>query len=400
MSWNIKTCYGIRYNYCLSCHDGYYLSEDEACLECTEGCKSCTGLGNCNEYKDGYYLNSQRNGCIKCHESCGQCDRAGTTCRRCATNYLQNPDETCTKCNENCKSCSGSINTCTSCYDGFFLSGNNCIQCDGKCESWDTSSSFCTSCPNGKFLYNGGCIDSCATLGVRYGISEGKVCEKCNLDHCLEYDEACQCTHCAEGFYIISDPVTLIEICIPCEVHGCVSCDTNGLGCNRCDTGYELINGACVGDETPITPTRPTSSGVGPNPPSTSGQVQPTNETNTGGNRGNSGSNSSSKNKSKTTGLIVGVVIAVIVIVIMLLKRRNENRIQIRTDDVSGEMQQETNNDNFKSPESFNSTDNPIFAANTSENQVIEDPFINDKEECYKKDRFRLILDHLSVLNK
>ena len=55
----------------------------------------------------------------------------------------------------------------------------------------------------------------------------------------------------------------------------------------------------------------------------------------------------------------------------------------IRNEDVSNESPQETTEENFKanSAQNFNSTDNPIFAANTSENQIIDDPFINDFEE-------------------
>lgn len=188
---------------------------------------------------------------------------------------------------------------------------------------------------------------------------------------------------CADGYYVISDPETLIEICIPCQVHGCVSCNADGTGCYKCADGYTLEDGRCMGDDTPITPVIPTSSSG--NVPT---QIQPTNSTEST-NGGDSSGNSSSKSKSKKAGLIAGVVIAVvavvaalIVVVILLLRKRRDRPMAIRTDDVSGEMQQETNADSFKaSSPDFNSTDNPIFAANTSESQVIEDPFINDFEE-------------------
>ena len=175
-----------------------------------------------------------------------------------------------------------------------------------------------------------------------------------------------------------------------------------------------MIDGKCIGAETPVSPTSSTTTSSSGNhsptkvPPSsssssssssTSGEVQPSitldvNETYTAGatdeNGGNSENNSNSKNKSKQAGLIAGVVVAVVaviaaivVVVILLIRRRNNNPVAIRTDDVSGEMAQESNNDSFRgnSNNDFNSTDNPIFAANTSENQVIEDPFINDFEE-------------------
>lgn len=348
-------------------------------------------------------MNSQRNGCLRCDESCGQCDGPGTVCRKCADSYLQNADGTCTRCHGDCKTCEGATTTCTSCHEGFYLSGHQCRQCDSKCESCEETSTNCVSCPDGKFLFNGDCIGSCSTLGTGYGTADGKVCQKCNLDQCLEYDEACQCTKCAEGYYIISDPITLIEICIPCEAHGCISCGANGLGCSKCAEGFELINNSCIGAETPATPTIPPSSGVVPPPsssgvvppPSSSGVVPPANETLNPTSQSNpdgsgSDSNSSGKNKGKKTGLIVGVVVAavvvivaIVVLVILLIKRRsNNNPIAIR-DEVSGEMQQETGDDNYSKSniDGFNSTDNPIFAANTSENQVVEDPFINDFEE-------------------
>lgn len=76
--------------------------------------------------------------------------------------------------------------------------------------------------------------------------------------------------------------------------------------------------------------------------------------------------------------LIIAAIIAIVIIVI--IRRRSSAPIAIRTEDVSGEMQQET--DNFKgSSTNFNSTDNPIFAGVTSDNQILEDPFINDFEE-------------------
>lgn len=205
----------------------------------------------------------------------------------------------------------------------------------------------------------------------------------------------------------------MIEICIPCEVHGCVACGADGLGCSKCDNGYELIDGKCVGDGTPESPTpRPTGPYVPtaaptkiPQPTAVVHTSQPpapetpgydANETisataeDTSNSGDNSGSNASSKNKSKKTGLIVGVVVAcvavvaAIVVVVVLLIRRNSTRpAAIKTDDISGEMANETNGDSFKSSQQgdFNSMDNPIFAANTSENNVIEDPFINDFEE-------------------
>lgn len=184
----------------------------------------------------------------------------------------------------------------------------------------------------------------------------------------IEIFEACQCIKCAEGFYIISDPITLIEICIPCEVHGCISCNADGRGCSICEEGYELIDEKCIGDQTPATPTitnAPSSSSSTPstsNPSSSSSstsipsassssssiETEQTSNYSSGEDDGNSG-NSSKKSNKKKIGLIAGVAVLyvliiasiIVLVIIVIIRRRSSAPIAIRTEDVYGEMQQE-----------------------------------------------------------
>lgn len=242
------------------------------------------------------------------------------------------------------------------------------------------------------------CVDSCGELGVGFGTPDGLICTKCNLDHCLSYDEACQCLNCSEGFYVISDPVTLIEICIPCEVHGCISCGSDGKGCNKCEQGFELIEDKCIGDQSP-----PTSTPTQTPPTDETSQTDVANETETvlpvltssyvnnetKPSDNGSGSNSSSKDKAQKIGLLAGIVVAiaviivlVIVVIVLVMKRNSSKTAALKTEDMSGEMQHETeNNDIFKNSYNLNSTDNPVFPVHPDENKVVEDPFINDFDE-------------------
>lgn len=60
---------------------------------------------------------------------------------------------------------------------------------------------------------------------------------------------------CLSMFELCRRLLCNFEICILCEVHGCVACGKDGLGCFKCDNGFELVDGKCIGDETPVTPT-------------------------------------------------------------------------------------------------------------------------------------------------
>ena len=88
-----------------------------------------------------------------------------------------------------------------------------------ECEQ---SSTYCTKCKDTQFSYEGKCYQTCDEVGSGYGGTVDHQCVKCDLDNCLEYDEACQCTKCADGYYIISHPIKLIEICIPCQLENYV----------------------------------------------------------------------------------------------------------------------------------------------------------------------------------
>lgn len=165
--------------------------------DCTEG--SCCDF-KCTQCKDGYYLKDNK--CSSCHSSCKTCDsQTDQNCVDCIEGLLFSEDGKCVGCDESCATCEG-----TSCNDA----------------------NTCTKYQEYHFLNEEKCLKSCLQIGEGWGADDNFNYIKCNLDNCKIYDDACQCTVCNEGYYIISDEVTLIEYYLPCQLDNCKAC--NGAG--------------------------------------------------------------------------------------------------------------------------------------------------------------------------
>lgn len=245
------TCSDASERNCLSCAVGYYVKStsgsfiscspcteaDSNCLECHQECnsgESCNLV--CTRCIDGYsFVNNQ---CIKCHESCKTCDGPlETDCVTCKDNYFLNSKQKCTQCSDPCVNCEGSDKTCTSCKSHYYLKNWACEECGSNCVYCFGTSTNCTSCPSNKYYYNGNCYDSCDQIGKGYGHNSEKECVKCMIYNCLEYNNICECTKCANRYQIYTYPITQIEICQSCGVNNCNEYD-DACRCIKCQNGY------------------------------------------------------------------------------------------------------------------------------------------------------------------
>lgn len=121
------TCGGI----CNVCPYGKVLNGIE-CTACTANCGKCmiTDLSNCTSCKIGYYLSDGT--CLECPDGCKTCTSA-TRCLSCNNSYtLEFPDiqfrqHLCVQCLYPCLTCFGNKYSCTSCVSGYYFNGWKCV---------------------------------------------------------------------------------------------------------------------------------------------------------------------------------------------------------------------------------------------------------------------------------
>ncbi|KAK8846429.1 hypothetical protein M9Y10_020450 [Tritrichomonas musculus] len=249
-----ETCYDSS-SYCYTCVEGFYksyqyddLSGDcTLCNETEPHCSHCTSdcteisrcVFSCTRCDDGFFFKDGE--CKACHKTCKTCD--GTSelnCLSCADEYFLGNDGKCEKCDDSCLTCSKSSKECTSCKSNQYLSGGQCFNCNSACVECKDQNT-CTKCPQYQFLHDGKCISSCLQLGEGWGGNINFECVKCSLDNCLKYDDGCQCTQCNEGYFIVTDEITTVEVCVPCQLENCKAC--NGAeknDCTECNDGHTL----------------------------------------------------------------------------------------------------------------------------------------------------------------
>lgn len=80
-------------NTCVSCSDGYYLTQDNTCLKCNSGCARCQSANTCSACLTGYFWNVVDNSstaigqCSRCQSPCFDCEKSATNCIICAAGY-------------------------------------------------------------------------------------------------------------------------------------------------------------------------------------------------------------------------------------------------------------------------------------------------------------------------
>lgn len=257
------TCKNQSKSSCYTCHEGYYKDRQNNdytgtcslcssytthCAKCTSDCSSSTYCSfSCNECDYGYYFANNR--CQSCHSTCKTCDGpSDQNCVDCTDDYFLQ-DGKCVSCDSSCQTCKGSSTNCTSCKSHQYLENGKCLECDDSCIDC-IDGNTCTKCADYQFLHEGKCLKSCLQIGEGWGSTPNFECKKCDLDNCIEYDDSCQCILCAEGFYIVSDPITLIEICLPCQLENCKACNgPEKNDCTDCVPGFEIKIDQTTGDK-------------------------------------------------------------------------------------------------------------------------------------------------------
>ncbi|EAY12236.1 hypothetical protein TVAG_027890 [Trichomonas vaginalis G3] len=146
---------------CSKCYDGYYLynnscyencssvnshlfGKDGQCFECDPNCATCVGSATeCLSCNSKYYLTSE-NDCQRCPEGCEEC-KSSSKCIMCTTGFIHKGD--------NCY-----------CSKGYYSSNDRCQECDPICETCSGSRNNCTSCRFGQILKENMCINATQTV--------------------------------------------------------------------------------------------------------------------------------------------------------------------------------------------------------------------------------------------
>lgn len=144
---------------CISCEDGYELSNGE----CKEKPKLCSNYsnGSCKSCISGYYL---KNGeCLKESSLCSYYSNG--SCQSCISGYYLSNYGECLKATsllderpKFCEKLDSSNKNCLKCYDGYY--GSQCIRCSEMCISGKCSQEKgCESCVFGFYPRNGNCTE-------------------------------------------------------------------------------------------------------------------------------------------------------------------------------------------------------------------------------------------------
>ena len=244
------------------CDKNYLFTPDKKyCYKCNDkfvgnpGCK-----GNCS-----FSLN--RNRMLKCESECKE-------------GYIESSEGVCSPCNvisKGCHECHYDLNystnytgikrkrkfVCDYCEDGFMQSQDGkCLDCEdlgiyncSKCEKDpnDEKNFICTQCFNNFFVNESG---ECETWNVTQfkGINKNKLMNCGNnleggISHCLYCDvedKNVKCKQCNEGFILLNNNNTCLEIIKNKDLYNFQSCDVltledNKFQCIKCKKEYVLI---------------------------------------------------------------------------------------------------------------------------------------------------------------
>ncbi|ELP92828.1 hypothetical protein EIN_324880, partial [Entamoeba invadens IP1] len=169
---------------CLECTSGFYMSENYVCLPSTKLLSTCekisTITSGCYQCKDGYYRVGMD--CFNCLSNCTTCN-TNKTCLTCnATNYKTTSGQCLPQ--NSIIGCSIEVTQfgCNKCQDGYYtVNTNECKKCHGNCTTC-THQEKCTSCIKNKVLFESGlCLDISFVLNCLQ-VSDSK-CSKCTFWH-------------------------------------------------------------------------------------------------------------------------------------------------------------------------------------------------------------------------
>lgn len=212
---------------CSSCENGYFWT-GQACTLCTQNCLTCLTISTCDTCLSGYDL--QNGNCIvACGSNCISCANSNT-CSQCSSSFYVSTSGSCLSCPSNCLTCTATY--CTTCESGYQISGSGCsIICPNNCATC-TSNTVCTLCFSG-FILNSGSTCECVS---GYYLSSGS-CMSCG-NICTACTSSSVCSQCKTGYYLE------ISACNQCP-NSCLSCTSLSI-CTLCISNYRLISSLCI----------------------------------------------------------------------------------------------------------------------------------------------------------
>eukprot|EP00930_Biecheleria_cincta_P069288 TRINITY_DN57040_c0_g1_i1.p1 TRINITY_DN57040_c0_g1~~TRINITY_DN57040_c0_g1_i1.p1 ORF type:complete len:3579 (-),score=472.83 TRINITY_DN57040_c0_g1_i1:116-10780(-) len=276
------------------------------CAKCLGNCNLCSDLDECQECKNGAYLNKLNNSCsFECpsdHYYSGV-KAIGRECVKCPDTFNKCVNETfALECIGNNKYLTEN-NTCSTCGPGYYpkdglplekdgeLVGSTCHACIGDCSKC-TSRDECTECKNHRYLYDTTCVSECENPGLCTSCQEGyqlmggwcatdcpggqwenieiRGCSDCpprcslclNMEICLECkngtyldmsqapNESSCVTECPVGYYAMAGNSSGHQgACMPCQI-GCKFC-TDEWYCNVCEKSFFLSPNATCKEDCP-----------------------------------------------------------------------------------------------------------------------------------------------------
>ena len=284
----IQNCvsYSTTNNYCISCDDGFYLTNTQECEQFPSGIYGCINYkdsATCAKCEEYMYLNG--NTCVRIEvqnrlSNCKYFENL-TQCLKCEMNYYLNEIGECELAKaQNCESYK-SITECASCPEnfGFYEDLNtgymNCLyKSTPNCDLSDDHFPFpCLKC--NKFFYSdeGKCLSNEKFIPACDEYETSDTCSKCENEYILSYDhkkcltseelgltpfESCEnneqtkyplCDGCQFGYQFYKGQ------CLKCKTHtietGCLYCEGIDVEiCLVCKPGfYQNSDGDCVGGE-------------------------------------------------------------------------------------------------------------------------------------------------------
>lgn len=168
-------------NKCDECEEGFYLSEDNKCVQTNFCQKAVKGSSLCSECVPGYYLTSSSIYCTK-EKNCQFGDPKTGLCNWCINDYYL--DEYDKKCKSNlevdelkhCKIANNGI--CSTCESSYYLGYDR--QCSTSKNCVESENSLCIACFDG------------------YHLGNDKKCT--NVDKCINSRND-ECYECEDGYY-------------------------------------------------------------------------------------------------------------------------------------------------------------------------------------------------------
>jgi len=214
---------------CLSCYQGYTLSNGDCYILVTQGsfdpnCKTADSNGVCQECYQGYFYSSTQSKCIIANTLCRTITATGT-CDSCYTGYILQNGNCRVQQNTgvgNCRNFSNGV--CYECSNGYIQSSGKCLPVNPQCRTYSNKTGECLTCYPGYIPSNGNCI-------IGGGAPSGD-------PSCRAYDQYGNCRECSERFYKSNGRCAQVS-------DFCNTFDRNNGKCLTCYRGYTLQNGDC-----------------------------------------------------------------------------------------------------------------------------------------------------------